>query len=471
MTGGFRFPDGTTQTTAATSGVSLSSPDSSITVGGTAVAPTVAVNTTNIQERVSGACTGGSAIASVGPTGTVSCQTVSGGGAVTLPVSWTSSPNPPSTAQGVLNVTNTAVGIPNSSSGTPNFADVPAAIVGVATGSQTTTGVAGIATGGGVGVFAEGFSQSPSLAVFNMLTGYTSSSDTPSAIEAHLENVEGAVIKAKADSATAPVCTPGSSCQQLTGVEANLNATSGTTVGFSANLSSPASQGLNLNFNVAPTSGWMINAGVNGSTPTYFQVDGNGNINTSGGLTANGPSTLNGQVNANNGFNAQNINVPGQIVAQSITVQNLQVTGNLSKPQGTFKIDHPLDPANKFLYHSFVESPDMMNIYNGVVVLNKKGEAVVQLPDYFEALNQDFRYQLTSIGRFMPVYIAQKISGNRFKVAGGKPGMEVSWQVTGIRHDAYAEAHRIVVEEDKGKERGTYLHPELFQKDPVVARK
>ena len=59
-----------------------------------------------------------------------------------------------------------------------------------------------------------------------------------------------------------------------------------------------------------------------------------------------------------------------------------------------------LDPANKYLYHSFVESPDMMNVYNGNVVTDKRGMATVVLPEYFEALNSDFRYQLTVIGRF-----------------------------------------------------------------------
>ncbi len=41
--------------------------------------------------------------------------------------------------------------------------------------------------------------------------------------------------------------------------------------------------------------------------------------------------------------------------------------------------------------------------------------------------------------------------------------MEVSWQVSGIRHDAYANAHRVTVEEEKPQnEQGSYLHPELF---------
>src|SRR5262249_4097207 len=81
----------------------------------------------------------------------------------------------------------------------------------------------------------------------------------------------------------------------------------------------------------------------------------------------------------------------------------VNVAGNLSKSGGSFKIDHPLDPANKYLYHSFVESPDMKNIYDGVVTLDDKGGATITLPDWFEALNKDFRYQLTCIGGYAPV--------------------------------------------------------------------
>ena len=142
---------------------------------------------------------------------------------------------------------------------------------------------------------------------------------------------------------------------------------------------------------------------------------------------------------------------------------HVHVSGTLSKSAGSFKIDHPLDPANKYLSHSFVESPDMMNVYNGNVVMDGAGEAWVELPEWFEALNRDFRYQLTCIGGFAPVYVAEKVSGNRFRIAGGEPGMEVSWQVTGVRQDEYAEAHPIVVEEEKSAhEAGKYLHPDLY---------
>jgi len=149
---------------------------------------------------------------------------------------------------------------------------------------------------------------------------------------------------------------------------------------------------------------------------------------------------------------------------------NVEITGSLTKGSGSFKIDHPLDPANKYLSHSFVESPDMMNVYNGNIRTDKRGWAVVVLPDYFEALNRDFRYQLTVIGQFAQAIVARKIAHNRFVVRTNKPGVEVSWQVTGIRHDAYADAHRIPTEEMKpSNEQGRYLHPELFGAPPELA--
>ncbi len=145
---------------------------------------------------------------------------------------------------------------------------------------------------------------------------------------------------------------------------------------------------------------------------------------------------------------------------------DLDCTGNISGASKNFKIDHPLNPANKYLYHASVESSEMKNIYDGNVVLDANGEATVQLPDWFEAMNADFRYQLTPVGRPGPgtlLYVSQEISGNSFQIAGGSPGLKVSWQVTGVRQDAYAKAHPLVVEEAKSEsERGKYIHPELY---------
>lgn len=139
------------------------------------------------------------------------------------------------------------------------------------------------------------------------------------------------------------------------------------------------------------------------------------------------------------------------------------VDGWLEKHGGGFKNDHPLDPANKYLNHSFVESPDMKNLYDGVAVLDSDGCAVVEMPAYFEIVNKDFRYQLTCIGAFAQVFIAQELKDRRFVIAGGTAGMKVSWQVTGTRCDVWANANRMVVEPDKqGVEKGTYLDPDLY---------
>jgi hypothetical protein len=142
---------------------------------------------------------------------------------------------------------------------------------------------------------------------------------------------------------------------------------------------------------------------------------------------------------------------------------DVEVDGNLSKAAGSFKIDHPLDPANKYLYHSFVESPDMMNIYNGNVITNATGDAVVTLPEWFETLNRDFRYQLTVVGQFAQAIVGGEVSNHQFAIKTDKPNVKVSWQITGIRQDAWANAHRIPVEEVKPEvERGFYQHPELY---------
>jgi hypothetical protein len=149
---------------------------------------------------------------------------------------------------------------------------------------------------------------------------------------------------------------------------------------------------------------------------------------------------------------------------------NLSVRGNLSKGGGSFKIDDPIDPAGEYLSHSFVESPDMMNIYNGNVTTDADGFARVTMPAWFEALNEDFRYQLTPMGQFAQAMVAAKMKDGQFTIRTDKPNVEISWQVTGIRHDAWANAHRIPTEEEKPEsEQGHYLHPELFGAGPEKA--
>ncbi len=142
---------------------------------------------------------------------------------------------------------------------------------------------------------------------------------------------------------------------------------------------------------------------------------------------------------------------------------NVNVTGVLSKGSGTFRIDHPQDPENKYLVHSFVESPDMMNVYNGNIVTDSTGTAIVQLPSYFEAENVDFKYQLTVIGTFAQAIVAEEVQNNQFVIKTDKPGVKVSWQVTGVRNDKFAQENPVIVEEEKAPEdKGKYLHPQLY---------
>jgi hypothetical protein len=142
---------------------------------------------------------------------------------------------------------------------------------------------------------------------------------------------------------------------------------------------------------------------------------------------------------------------------------NVEVDGELSAVSKDFKMDHPLDPQNKYLVHSSVESSEMLNIYTGNVVTDESGTATVVLPAWFESLNTDFRYQLTVVGQFAQAIIANKISHGQFTIRTSLPSVEVSWQVTAVRQDAYAKAHPLVVEQQKPlAKRGYYLTPEAF---------
>jgi len=151
------------------------------------------------------------------------------------------------------------------------------------------------------------------------------------------------------------------------------------------------------------------------------------------------------------------------------------VTGGLYTIGGVWslgagtQIDHPLDAANSYLNQAFMESPERKSVLDGVVEVDSSGEAWVEVPAWFAALNGRFRYQLTCLGGYSPIYVADEIVGGRFRIAGGKPGMRVSWQVVGVRQDPWAAANPLKVEERKPEnEQGKYLTPELYGQ-PVEA--
>jgi trimeric autotransporter adhesin len=260
-------------------------------------------------------------------------------------------------------------------------------------------------------------------------------------------------VAGTADNAIAMIALNSAATYATLGVE-NLS-TSSTT---------PAIQAV-----IAPTGG-IANIGGDGCSGTMgLQLGLVGMSSNCENYTLQGDSSgntyLNGSSSGKVVFRINNATPSPMILNNngSVTITSLDVTSSLTKPAGSFKIDHPLDPANKYLYHSFVESPDMKNIYDGDVTTDANGFATVTLPDWFQALNRDFRYQLTVIGQFAQAIVAQKIENNQFQIRTSLPNIEVSWQVTGIRQDAFANAHRIQTEVEKAPaDRGHYLHPELF---------
>lgn len=149
----------------------------------------------------------------------------------------------------------------------------------------------------------------------------------------------------------------------------------------------------------------------------------------------------------------------------------LQVVGSFAASSKNFLIDHPDDPENQYLRHSCVESDEMKNFYDGEIELDANGQAWITLPGWFESLNTKFRYGLTALDQPMPgLYVARRIRAGRFLIAGGKPGGSVSWSVTGVRKDAFALANPMKVEEHKqGRDRGAYLHPEVYGKPAQMA--
>jgi hypothetical protein len=217
------------------------------------------------------------------------------------------------------------------------------------------------------------------------------------------------------------------------------------------------------------TIGTNLVAGVHGDSDIFDGVIGSTNGNA-GGVVGEATSTSGtgvvGLATATSGPCVGVWGATGSPAGWAGYFQgNVNVTGTLSKGAGAFKIDHPLDPQNRYLYHSFVESPDMMNLYNGIVTTDQRGYATVHLPDWFEALNRDYRYELTVVDStdsdtFVQAKVVRGVANNQFTLRTSLPATRVSWLVTGIRHDAFANAHRIPVEEEKPlAERGLYLYP------------
>jgi len=157
-----------------------------------------------------------------------------------------------------------------------------------------------------------------------------------------------------------------------------------------------------------------------------------------------------GQTNAPNGYGV-------------FSYGNTGATGTKS-----FLIDDPTDPANATLRHYSEEGPEPLNEYTGTVRTDAKGYAVIRLPDYFDALNKDPRYQLTVVDEtdspdFVLAKVVRKEAYNQFTIRTSKPNVEVSWQVKGVRNDPWMQKNGAPVRQQKSEaNKGKYLQPELY---------
>jgi hypothetical protein len=146
-------------------------------------------------------------------------------------------------------------------------------------------------------------------------------------------------------------------------------------------------------------------------------------------------------------------------------VGNVKIVGNLSKGGGGFLIDHPLDPLNKTLRHNFVESPENLCLYRGKAQLDSKGKATVKMPDYFAALTKEEEalVNLTPIGKtpFPSSYEWNK-KFTAFTIY-GTPDTEVAYLVLADRDDPVIHQLASPVEEEKGDtEKGKLFYPEAY---------
>lgn len=479
--------------------------------GGSSGNVTLSADTAVVQARVSGTCASGSALRAIGADGSVTCQSAGSGtitgvtagrglvgggssGDVTLGIA-----DPlnlyGSDQSGVVFVQNTrasgnAIGVyalVSSDSGAA-VAGASGAATGYARGvegsaqSPDASGISGSnwATAGlGIGVRGQSASTSG-----RAVAGYANASGgAATGVFGNTNSPGGYGVRGRASDEFGAGLGDGTGVRGESRAGRGVEGSTGSGIGV-LGVSDDAGTGV-----VGQSAGTGVYGGGMTAGRGVVGVGATGVRGESGSLSGFGVAGINnvggsgvswgvyGQTTTTGGYGVEGYNPNGIGVRGNGGVfagqflGNVQVTGTLSKAAGSFQIDHPLDPAGKYLYHSFVESPDMKNLYDGVATLDARGEARVELPAWFGALNRDVRYQLTAIGRSAPgLYVADEIDGGRFRIAGGQPGQRVSWQVTGTRRDAYAEAHRIPVEVDKpANERGRYLHPELFGQPAALA--
>ncbi|MFD7644514.1 hypothetical protein ACFV4P_28150 [Kitasatospora sp. NPDC059795] len=362
---------------------------------------------------------------------------VAGAGTAGPGVSGTSTSSPGVTGSstggpGVVGASAPGPGVAGSSTGGPGISGTSTPGPGVSGNSTAGPGVSGSSTGGpgvaGTSTAAPGVSGTSALG-----PGVSGGSTTGT----------GVLGTSQSGTAVSATSTSGEALSATTGTSTAAAIYSHDGVAVAAFCGHPEPEQGGIGFGDAPNRGPAVRGhswfghGLEGISEYDAGVSASGST----GLTASGSAL-------------------GADISNGLRVNGVIVSAGSAR----FVIDHPLDPAENTLTHAFVASPEQKNVYDGVVTLDDSGAATVTLPDWFDALNQRFRYQLTPIGTPAPgLYVSAEISDNSFSVAGGTPGGRVSWQVTGVRLDKWAQANPVTpVTAKPSDQRGLFLHPTAF---------
>ncbi|MEM2125734.1 MAG: hypothetical protein QXQ53_04985, partial [Candidatus Methanosuratincola sp.] len=280
------------------------------------------------------------------------------------------------------------------------------------------------------------------------------------AASGHVDGVKGIINTSTTGAAVSGEATATSG--QTFGVYGQSNSTSGAgVVGYAAATSgqtfgmfgqSNSTSGAGVAGFATATSG--ISGGVYGEA---HSSDGRGVVGYAAATSGFTYGVL-GRSDSTSGYGVFGVKPAGGSGYGVYYLNGLAGTGTKS-----FQIDHPLSPETHYLNHFCTEGPEPYNAYSGNVVTDAKGYATVQLPDYFDSINRDFRYQLTVVGQFAQAIVAEEIQNNRFTIRTDKPHVKVSWRVEAVRNDRWVQRYGFQTEQEKEDEiKGKYLNPELF---------
>jgi trimeric autotransporter adhesin len=216
--------------------------------------------------------------------------------------------------------------------------------------------------------------------------------------------------------------------------------------------------GYGIDIAAAPGESFAV-ANVSGTTAGYLNLNG-GDFS---GIWLNNSDVDQWRI-INDGTNSAGAGTNALTIRDAATTTRLSIaqggattiTGGLvvsgaftASGAKSFTIDHPLDPENMVLRHAAAESNEVINFYSGNVTTDAAGKATVGLPAYFEAINKDYRYQLTVIGTFAQAIVSREVADNRFEITTSQPNVKVSWEVKGVRNDQYMRDNPYISEEAK----------------------